>query len=118
MKIFANHAHVFPAAVRPAGSIDRLMQVLDTSQIDNAVCFAPFAYQLDGTDFHPNRWLAKELASRPRLRGFGTIDLRRTDIAEEVKAVVEFGFRGLKVHPQAQEFALLSTEAFKLYEAA
>ena len=48
MKIFANHAHVFPESVRPAGSIARLEQLLDTCRIDEAVCFAPFAYQLAG----------------------------------------------------------------------
>jgi predicted TIM-barrel fold metal-dependent hydrolase len=118
MRIFANHAHVFPESVRPEGTIDRLERLLDHCGIDSAVCFAPFATQLGGTDIQPNAWLARELASRPRLRGFGTIDVRRRDIADQVKDVVDLGFRGLKVHPQAQEFALLSPEAFQLYEAA
>jgi predicted TIM-barrel fold metal-dependent hydrolase len=118
MKIFANHAHVFPESVRPEGSIPRLERLLDSCHIDNAVCFAPFAYQLAGTDIHPVRWLAKELSSRPRLRGFGTIDVHLADVADQVKQVVDLGFGGLKVHPQAQEFAILSPEAFKLYEAA
>jgi predicted TIM-barrel fold metal-dependent hydrolase len=118
MKIFANHAHVFPESVRPAGTIARLEQLLDTCHIDGAVCFAPFAYQLEGTDYFPNPWLARQLASKPRLKGFGTVDLRRTDIVDQVKQIADFGFRGIKAHPQAQEFALLSPEAFKLYEAA
>lgn len=118
MKIFANHAHVFPDSVRPEGSIDRLLRMLDACQIDNAVCFAPFAQQLSGTDYHHNRWLAEELASRPRLKGFGTIDFKSNDIADQVKQIVDLGFRGIKAHPQAQEFALLSEEAFELYEAA
>jgi uncharacterized protein len=52
------------------------------------------------------------------LRGFGTIDLRRDDIADQVKRVVDLGFKGLKIHPQAQEFDLLEPRAFELYGAA
>lgn len=118
MKIFAHHAHVFPETVKPAGSIDRLLRLLDTCQIDHAVCFAPFDYQLRGTDMVPNQWLARQLTSQPRLRGFGTIDVYRNDVDEQVRIAADLGFKGLKVHPQAQEFALLSPEAFKLYAAA
>lgn len=118
MNIFANHAHVFPESVKPEGTIDRLIQLLDHCGIDNAVCFPPFTYQLQGTDIDPVRWLQKELSSRPRLRGFGTVDVHRDDIADQVRAIADAGFRGIKMHPQAQEFALLSSEAFETFEAA
>ncbi len=118
MNIFANHAHVFPENIRPAGTIDRLIKLLDHCQIDGAVCFAPFAYQLKGTDIDPVRWLKQELAHRSRLRGFGTVDVHRNDIADQVRAIADAGFCGIKMHPQAQEFALLSPEAFEAYEAA
>jgi len=118
MTIFANHAHVFPDTVRPAGSIDRLLKLLDHCQIDNAVCFAPFAYQLEGTGLDPSRWLAQQLKTQPRLRGFGTVDVDRPDIEDQVKAIADLGFKGIKLHPQAQEFALLSPEAMRVYGAA
>ncbi|CAN5378361.1 TatD family hydrolase [soil metagenome] len=116
--IFANHAHVFPANVRPEGSIDRLLKLLDTCNIERAVCFAPFAYQLEGSGLHANRWLQKELVSRPLLRGFGTVDLTAGHIADQVKEIADLGFRGIKLHPQAQEFALLEPKAFEVYAAA
>src|SRR5262245_32693460 len=45
--VFANHAHVFPASMNPAGTIDRLLQLLDACQIAQAICFAPFPHQCD-----------------------------------------------------------------------
>jgi len=118
MKIFAHHAHVFPEGINPDGTIDRLTKLLDHCEIANAVCFSPFHNQVKGTDIDPVQWLKKELAHRPRLRGFGTVDVHRDDVADQVRAIADAGFRGIKMHPQAQEFALLSPEAFKAFEAA
>jgi predicted TIM-barrel fold metal-dependent hydrolase len=118
MPIYAHHAHVFPQSVNPAATIDRLLQLLDACDIDGATCFAPFAYQVDGTGIDPNTWLAHELKNQPRLWGFGTIDLRRPDILDQVRAAADLGFKGLKIHPQAQEFELLAPRAMSLYEAA
>lgn len=118
MSIFAHHAHVFPETVRPEGSISRLLRLLDDCQIDNAVCFAPFAYQLAGTGLDQNAWLAEQLKTQPRLRGFGTVDIHRPDIEDQVRAIADLGFGGIKIHPQAQEFDLLAPEAFRLYAAA
>ena len=117
--VFANHAHVFPESVNPEGTIDRLLQLLDACEIESAVCFAPFASQLGSQpDLEPNPWLAKELASRPRLHGFGTIDFQREDLEDQVREIVDLGFRGIKLHPNAQEFDVLSPMPFEVYEAA
>ncbi len=114
MRIFAHHAHVSPEAVKPAGTIDGLMRLLDACGIDGAVCFPPYPHLMPDC----NSWLAKELKSRPRLAGFGTIDLKRDDIEDQVKAAADSGFRGLKLHPNAQEWDILSAQAFEVYEAA
>lgn len=114
INILANHAHVFPAEVNPNGTIDRLLKLLDECGIAEAVCFAPFAHQLAGA----NRWLAKELHSRKRLYGFGTIDLTRDDVADQVREAADLGFRGLKMHPNIQQFDILSETALKAYAAA
>ncbi len=118
MKIFAHHAHVFPEGINREGTIARLLRLLDHCKIDEAVTFAPFAYQLAGTGLEPNQWLEKELKTHPRLRGFGTIDFGRTDFDDQVRAIAELGFRGIKLHPQGQEFDLLGPEAMKVYAAA
>jgi predicted TIM-barrel fold metal-dependent hydrolase len=114
VKIFAHHAHVFPAAMREEGTVDRLLAMLDACGIDGAVCFAPYPHQLE----KQNQWLAKEIQGKPRLAGFGTIDLKRDNIEDQVKQAAGLGFRGLKLHPNAQEWDLLSAAAFEVYEAA
>ena len=40
--IFANHAHLYPKALREDGAKDALMRLLDECEIDKAVAFAPF----------------------------------------------------------------------------
>lgn len=116
--IFANHAHVFPASMNESGTIDRLTKLLDACQIERAVCFAPLPHQVEGGDIEPNRWLAKELVGRPRLCGFGTLDLNRTDIEQQVRRIVELGLKGIKMHPNAQQFDILCPAALEAYEAA
>jgi predicted TIM-barrel fold metal-dependent hydrolase len=118
MKIFANHAHVFPESINPGGTIDRLLKLMDHCNIDEAVCFAPFADQVKGTDIDPPKWLAKQLTSQPRLKGFGTINFHRDDLEDQVKAIAELGFRGIKLHPQVQEFDVVGERSFRVYEAA
>jgi predicted TIM-barrel fold metal-dependent hydrolase len=122
IQVFANHAHVFPESVNPDGTIDRLLRLLDACGIAEAVCFAPFPYQVAGRDIHHNEWLAAEVARRPRLQGFGTLDLRRAvdprPIRDQVRHVRELGLRGLKMHPNAQEFDILAPEAIEAYAAA
>lgn len=118
--VFANHAHVFPAAMNPAGTIDRLLQLMDACQIAQAICFAPFPHQCDKNELDPNAWLANELKNhRGRLWGFGTIDFRRdSDIESQVQRAAELGFKGLKLHPNAQDFAINDPIAMRAYGAA
>lgn len=125
ISILANHAHVFPHVINPNATIDRLLRLLDTCGIAQAICFAPFAQQMDGATAGDggagghNAWLARELKQHgDRLYGFGTIDFRRDDIAEQVRASKELGFRGLKLHPNTQRFDILEDKAMQLYAAA
>jgi predicted TIM-barrel fold metal-dependent hydrolase len=116
--ILAHHAHVFPPDVNPGGTIDRLLTMLDACEIAQAVCFAPFAHQMDGKPLQPNAWLANELKNHDRLYGFGTIDFRRDNLKDQVKEAADLGFRGLKLHPNIQQFDVLGPEALAVYAAA
>jgi predicted TIM-barrel fold metal-dependent hydrolase len=120
IEVFANHAHVFPQSINPGGTIDRLLTMLDGCGIARAVCFAPFGFQCDGSDTDcPNGWLAESLRPHSdRLVGFGTIDFRRDDIADQVNRAADLGFRGLKIHPNLQKIDVLSDKALAAYEAA
>ena len=120
--ILANHAHVFPARLNADGTVDRLLRLMDVCGIAQAVCFAPFPHQFEETDILPNHWLAEEIAQNDRLYGFGTLDLRRAHVREpiedQVKRIADLGLRGIKMHPNAQQFDVLSREALVAYKAA
>lgn len=111
-----NHAHVFPPSMNPEGTIDRLLKLMDACQIEQQVCFAPFPHQ--STDFDPNAWLSGEITKNRRLLGFGTIDVRRDDLKDQVRRLKDLGFKGMKLHPNGQDFAILSPKIFQVYAAA
>lgn len=118
--IFANHAHVFPEAIKPEGTVERLLTLMERCEIDKAVCFAPFADRFNeaGLAGEPNGWLANEIKNIPQLVGFGTIDFDAPDLCGQVERIKELGFKGIKMHPPYQEFRIDSPEAFEVYEQA
>jgi predicted TIM-barrel fold metal-dependent hydrolase len=117
-RIFANHAHVFQESVRPHATVERLLQLMDACEIEQAVCFAPFSNQMDSDQSLHNIWLANEISRNDRLFGFGTLDFNKGNMREQVKQIHELGFRGIKIHPAYQKFNILSTQAFEAYQAA
>lgn len=118
MTIWANHAHVFPPDVRPNGSIDELLRLMDGCDIEKVVAFAPFSEQVRGHLAHPNEWLANEIAKRPsRLLGFGTIDLAAGQVGKQVEQIHDLGLRGIKLHPAFQRFHILSEPLLEVYAA-
>ena len=122
--IFANHAHLYPRELREDGSKDALLRLLDDCGIDKAVAFAPFSYRFRESalfhDVNVNEWLAREIAGDDRLVGFGTVDVLEgaAPIADQVQQIFELGLRGIKLHPAAQEFAVDSETAYRIYEKA
>jgi predicted TIM-barrel fold metal-dependent hydrolase len=118
LRVLANHAHVFPESINPKGTIPRLLELMDACGVEQAVCFAPFAHQVEGTEIDPIAWLAREIRSNPRLLGFGTIDPRRSDLREQVARCADLGMKGLKLHPNAQKFDILSPALRDVYDEA
>ena len=114
IKIFANHAHVFPKSFREDGTIDRLKALMDECGIEKAVAFAPFADMVE----MPNRWLHSALKNESRLVGFGTVDFTKDNIKDQVDEIYELGFRGIKLHPAYQKFNLVCEKAFEVYSRA
>ncbi|MDR3313026.1 MAG: amidohydrolase family protein [Oscillospiraceae bacterium] len=119
-EIFANHAHVSPPEIKPKGTVAELKKLMDACGIARAVCFAvfPLRYAEAGLPGNPNRWLAGEIANDSSLVGFGTIDLTKPNITEQVEEAAALGFQGLKLHPAHQEFHVLSEPAREIYAAA
>jgi predicted TIM-barrel fold metal-dependent hydrolase len=122
IRVTANHAHVFPSSMKPEGTIERLLRLMDECGIEQTVCFPPFPHQCTPENtspgFYPSGWVAREIASRPRLLGFGTIDFKAGDFRGQIRRVVELGLKGLKLHPNQQSFPIVSPQAFEVYGAA
>ncbi len=118
--IFANHAHVFPEEIKPAGTIDNLKILMDECGIDKCVCFAPFPDRFKETarTDDPNTWLARALKNQPDLYGFGVVDFELPNLHEQVDKIADLGFKGIKMHPPYQEFDIDGEDAFKVYERA
>lgn len=66
-----------------------------------------------------NRFILEQTAQHPEFIGFMTLhpDLSAEEIEEEVDFCVKNGFRGIKLHPDFQKFAINSPEARKIYDA-
>ena len=117
-RVSVNHAHVFPASINPNATIERLLQLMENCGIDEAICFAPFPYQIkDKGIANQNEWLADAISNQPRLYGFGTVDPNE-DLREQVERAHLLGLKGLKIHPNAQKFDILAPRILDLYAAA
>ena len=119
-RIFANHCHIYPEGHRRNGRVDTLREVMEECGIEKAVAFAPFPHVMkdSGLTQDRNEYLAKKITGDDRLVGFGTIDFEQDNITDQVKQIAALGFRGVKVHPAAQEISVVGEKAFELYAEA
>ncbi len=119
MKIFANHAHVFPADIRPEGDIPHLLHLMDECGIEKAVAFAPFFPQWGDHESDPIHWLAKEVHAHPdRLAGYAAINPERADAIDLLRTAKDLGLQGVKMHPAFDKWNLKSEQAYRFYEKA
>lgn len=112
--LFINHVHLLPAAVREDATPDAFRRLADESEVAGAVCFAPFSGFLKGLDLHHNRWLAEELKAHPRFVPFGTLD-PGLPAKDQIRELLDLGFKGVKLHPSAQDFHLFGDWAREVY---
>ena len=119
-KIFANHAHVFPKGSKDNAQLENLKELMEKCEIESAVCFAPFNHQTErvGIKINQNKWLFDEIKNEKNLIGFGTINFDIGSIQNQVKEIKELGFKGIKVHPAAQEVKVDGRELFEVYAEA
>ena len=119
-KIFANHAHVFPKGSKDNAQIENLKELMEKCGIEGAVCFAPFYHQTErvGIKINQNKWLYEEIKNEKNLIGFGTINFDIGSIQNQVKEIKELGFKGIKIHPAAQEVKVDGRELFEVYAEA
>lgn len=120
MKIFSNHAHVYPDELAPTwkpiiGTVDNLLRFMDEVGIEKTVAFA---HDAGNESFDTVSWLWRKTKGTDRIVPFGVVDPWRADAAEQVEKMQEHGFKGIKMHPCVHKFSVVSEEAYKVYESA
>lgn len=65
-----------------------------------------------------NTFIAEQCAAHREFYGFGTLHPLMEDPAGEIARMRALGLRGIKLHPDIQQFNIDSPEARRIYEAA
>ena len=131
MHLIDIHTHIYPPAIahKAAASI-RQFYALDTHEMDGTAetllkkgdqvgidrfVILPVAVRPDRTR-HINEFILEQVAIQPRFIGFGTIHAGMENIADETQFVMDHGLKGIKMHPDTQEFAIDDPRLFPAYE--
>lgn len=133
MKIFDIHAHIYPDAIAPHavhaisaaydnvevrndGRLDTLLQEMDDARIDAfaAHSVATTAHQVDSI----NRFVMAAAKAHPgRIVPFASLHPDTPDLPDAVDRIVRAGFRGVKLHPEFQDFKVDEPRAVALFAA-
>ena len=65
-----------------------------------------------------NAFLSEQCALHPAFIGFGAMHPAAEDPAAVIGQIQSLGLRGVKLHPDIQQFDIDSREAYRIYEAA
>lgn len=131
------HTHLWPAATTPkafadyftrsgmtpsdvarAMSAEGLLESMDTAGVAKSIVVA-FAYGagMSATDLEPlNDYVLAECAQSDRLIPFGTVDPLAPDAAARMRALLDDGFKGLKLHGNIQRFYPDDPAVYPVYE--
>ncbi|NCC87159.1 MAG: amidohydrolase [Clostridia bacterium] len=130
--IIDSHAHIFPNKIAEKastnignfysipmkydGTLESLLKCGETCSIDKFIVqsVATTEKQVDNI----NDFVAQTVENhQDKLIGFATLHPNSTCIAKQVDNAIKMGLRGIKLHPDFQNFNIDSKEAFSIYEA-
>ena len=131
MKIIDSHAHIFPDSVAAKASSGignfydmdvrfdgRLCTLLDQG---SAAGISHYVVQSVATVPEQvcsiNDFIAFTSAENTFITGLGTLHPYMDNPAAEVERIIELGLRGVKLHPDFQQFNLDDERVFPIYEA-
>ena len=131
MRLIDIHTHIYPPAIahKAAASIRQFYQ-LNTHEMDGTAdtllkkgdqvgidrfVILPVAVRPDRTR-HINEFILEQVAIQPRFIGFGTIHAAMENVADEAQFIMDKGLKGIKMHPDTQEFAIDDPRLFPAYE--
>lgn len=129
--IFDSHAHIYPQkiAVKASASVGNFYStgMAGDGTVENLLAFgkeagiSKYVVHSVATSTHQvasiNRFILSCCKEHPEFIGFMTLyqDMTEQEIADEVDFCIENGFKGVKLHPDFQHFAINSPEAQKMY---
>ncbi len=132
MTLIDTHAHIYPDAIaaKAARSIGTFydMPVGMNGTVDSllahgtAAGISRFLVQSVAVTWERahaiNDFIARSVAEHPdRFIGFGAIHPAHPDIDAELDRIMVYGFKGIKLHPDIQQFCMDDPAAIRLLEA-
>ena len=126
-----SHAHIFPDKIASKasvnigsfyslhmsfdGSVSRLLEEGEKNHIDKFLIqsVATVPQQVS----HINDFITRETKEHPdKFIGFASLHPDMEDPAAEIDRVISMGLKGIKLHPDFQQFAIDDKRAYRLYE--
>ena len=131
MQIIDFHTHVYPNAIahKAAQSIRDFYEIGDTD-LDGTVdllletgaaagitryVILPVGLKPDHVG-HINDFIYQQTLQHQEFTGFGTLHAAMTDLTDECQRILDLGLRGIKMHPDSQEFSIDDPRLFPAYE--
>ena len=131
MQIIDFHTHVYPNAIahKAAQSIRDFYEIEDTN-LDGTVDQLLDAGKAAGISRyiilpvglkpshvgHINDFIYQQTQAHSEFTGFGTLHAGMEDLTDECERVLGLGLRGIKMHPDSQEFSIDDPRLFPAYE--
>lgn len=131
MKIIDIHTHIYPDGVAQkatdsirdfydihegnmSGTATQLLERAKAAGISKCVIL-PVAIR-PGRVLGINDFIVSQLQSHPEFIGFGTVHAAMPRVAQEGERILSMGLKGVKMHPDSQQFPIDDIRLFPLYE--
>lgn len=130
-RIIDMHAHIFPhkiadkavhsiadfygVPINQNGSVQDLLRLSEEAGICKTLVHSTATKPQQVKSI--NSFIFDAVSKSDKLIGFGTLHPDFDDIDNEVQKMIEHGLKGVKLHPDFQEFYIDDPKAFKMYEA-
>ena len=131
MKIIDMHAHVFPENVaskvisqleqyynmkwQGSGVVPNLIQSIEDAGVSRTLIFSPATKPAQVSVI--NDYISSLCRNDSRFIGFGTVHQDFPDIEQEIARFTSLGLRGLKLHPDFQQFYIDDPVMDRIYRA-
>lgn len=130
MELIDFHTHVYPEKIAEkatqstcdfygihtdlTGTVDTLLRLGKAAGITRFVLL-PVAVRPDQVR-HINQFVSAEAAAHAECYGFGTVHAGMDRLLEEAEFIAKIGLRGVKLHPDFQQFPTDDERLFPLYD--